>query len=394
MSNNGKAIATQNNSQQRPSIDGVESALVEGDLGRLTPEQRITYYEKVCDSVGLNPLTKPFAYIRLNGKLTLYAKRDAAEQLRAINGISITKMETEQRGDIYIVRAYAEDSEGRTDVASGAVDLSRKSGEALANAYMKAETKAKRRVTLSMGGLGWLDETEVADIPNGAAEPVSYQEAEQPAQLEESTAKQPTWRGEAINPKQIKVLEKLEQRFDECDTPACTFDIVQKAQDYASKWPEQDAQRIHTIIQEQRARIHIFENGVDRKLLWDIMQAARDVSVEMMVEQIAIVEAKTEDLPDEIGEQIAWALMPYQAAKHLWSSPDPAHFGRIMEHAHEKLDASVEHGHYSDDVGDIAQQIIYREAHKAAEAHGIELEQDAKDAEDLFGQPAIHNDQG
>ena len=38
-------------------------------------------------------------------------------------------------------------------------------GDALANALMKAETKAKRRVTLSIAGLGWLDETELETIP-------------------------------------------------------------------------------------------------------------------------------------------------------------------------------------------------------------------------------------
>ena len=38
-------------------------------------------------------------------------------------------------------------------------------GEAKANAIMKAETKAKRRVTLSIVGLGWTDESEVDSIP-------------------------------------------------------------------------------------------------------------------------------------------------------------------------------------------------------------------------------------
>jgi hypothetical protein len=41
-------------------------------------------------------------------------------------------------------------------------------GEARANAELKAVTKAKRRATLSICGLGWLDETEVDDIPAGA----------------------------------------------------------------------------------------------------------------------------------------------------------------------------------------------------------------------------------
>src|SRR6202008_2665643 len=38
-------------------------------------------------------------------------------------------------------------------------------GEALGNALMKASTKAKRRATLSICGLGMLDETELETIP-------------------------------------------------------------------------------------------------------------------------------------------------------------------------------------------------------------------------------------
>jgi len=147
----------------RPSIEGIEDALLDGDLSKLSPQQRIQYMERVCDSVGLNPLTKPFRYIRLNGSLTLYATRDAAEQLRKVHGISITSLEETWREDLCIFRAYAEDAAGRTDVATGAVDTSRSSGQALANDIRKAETKAKRRVTLSLAGLGWLDETEITN---------------------------------------------------------------------------------------------------------------------------------------------------------------------------------------------------------------------------------------
>jgi hypothetical protein len=157
----------------RPSIEGVEDALLRGDLSKLNPQQRLEYYRKVCESVGLNPMTKPFEYIRLNGQLTLYAKRDAAEQLRKVNGISITDLEETWRDDLCIFRAYAKDEDGRTDVATGAVDTSRDTGQDLANAIMKAETKAKRRVTLSLAGLGWLDETEVDDIPDQATEEVN-----------------------------------------------------------------------------------------------------------------------------------------------------------------------------------------------------------------------------
>jgi len=45
-------------------------------------------------------------------------------------------------------------------------------GEAAANAFLKCITKAKRRVTLSISGLGFSDETEMDDIPG--AEPQSF----------------------------------------------------------------------------------------------------------------------------------------------------------------------------------------------------------------------------
>jgi len=71
----------------------------------------------------------------------------------------------ERLGDIYIVTARAKDRTGREDESTGAVPLGNLKGDALCNALMKGETKAKRRVTLSIAGLGWLDETELETIP-------------------------------------------------------------------------------------------------------------------------------------------------------------------------------------------------------------------------------------
>ena len=75
---------------QTPTPATIEDVLIRGDLSKLTEAQRTEYYMRVCHSLGLNPLTKPFDYLTLSGKLVLYAKRDAADQLRKINGISIT----------------------------------------------------------------------------------------------------------------------------------------------------------------------------------------------------------------------------------------------------------------------------------------------------------------
>lgn len=143
----------------------MESVLIEGDLSKLTPQERVQYYKKTCDSLGLNYLTKPFAYIRLNGKLTFYALKDCTEQLRKRDGVSIVKLETMSLDGVFVVTAYAQSASGKMDVATGAVPTAALKGEALANALMKAETKAKRRVTLSICGLGMTDEEEISSIP-------------------------------------------------------------------------------------------------------------------------------------------------------------------------------------------------------------------------------------
>ena len=160
------AIATQ------PQTSIIEQVIVKGDLAKLTPDERMSYYRAVCESVGLNPFTKPFEYITLNGKLTMYARKDATDQLRNLRGVSLTIVSRERVDDVYIVTARATMPDGRSDESIGAVALGSLKGEAYANAIMKAETKAKRRVTLSVCGLGMLDENEVETIPDARPVPV------------------------------------------------------------------------------------------------------------------------------------------------------------------------------------------------------------------------------
>jgi len=72
------------------SSDLMEKVLIYGDLSQLNADERISYYKAVCESIGLNPLTKPFDYIELDGRLVLYVKRDATEQLRKTHRVSLT----------------------------------------------------------------------------------------------------------------------------------------------------------------------------------------------------------------------------------------------------------------------------------------------------------------
>lgn len=142
----------------------LERAVVHGDLSQLNPQQRTEYYVKVCESVGLNPLTKPFEYMKLNGKEVLYAKRDATDQLRKLHHISAKVAARETFEGVHTVTVTVTDKTGRFDESTGSVSISGLKGDALANAFMKAETKAKRRATLSICGLGMLDESELETI--------------------------------------------------------------------------------------------------------------------------------------------------------------------------------------------------------------------------------------
>lgn len=165
--------------QQPLAPEVIEKIVIGGDLSALNAAQRAEYYAAVCRSLRLNPLTKPFEYLTLNGKLRLYALRDCADQLRRLHGISIYIANRERLSDIYIVTARAKDRQGREDESTGAVTVGNLKGDALANALMKAETKAKRRVTLSIAGLGWLDETELDTIPQTRSVAVPAHESQE-----------------------------------------------------------------------------------------------------------------------------------------------------------------------------------------------------------------------
>lgn len=159
--------------------------ILQGDLSRLSSKDKITYYNKVCDSLGLNPFTKPFEYIKLQGKEMLYVRKDATEQLRRNYGISIEIKSRELVEDIYVVTAKARDKNGREDESIGAINIGGIKGDIRANAIMKAETKAKRRVTLSIVGLGFLDESELESVPDAVTvlDESLYYESISPAQI-------------------------------------------------------------------------------------------------------------------------------------------------------------------------------------------------------------------
>src|SRR4030095_14798701 len=109
-----------------------------GDHPPLNVEQKLSYYKAVCDSVGLNPLTKPFDIIRFQGKEILYANKNCAEQLRNIHRISVDKSQRDRSEAASAVTAYGRNRAGREDTSLGVVPIKGMGGENLANAMMKA----------------------------------------------------------------------------------------------------------------------------------------------------------------------------------------------------------------------------------------------------------------
>lgn len=133
-----------------------------GDISKLTPQDRLKMLAATCASLNLNPMTKPFDFVELNGKLVMYANKGCAEQLRKVHGVSVEVVERIRQDGIYAVRVKATDQSGRTDEAIGVVPCDDKAkGDFVAMAMMKAETKAKRRVTFSICGLSLPDIDEL-----------------------------------------------------------------------------------------------------------------------------------------------------------------------------------------------------------------------------------------
>lgn len=138
----------------------ISEIIENGDLSRLSTEERVRYVAKVCKDLKISPMTMPLQFLRLQGKLVLYVTRAATDQLAAnarltreiVDGPRVmdfagTKM-------LYAVCRVTHPN-GRAETATATVPLN----DPL-NGIMKVETKAKRRATLAILGLAMLDPEE------------------------------------------------------------------------------------------------------------------------------------------------------------------------------------------------------------------------------------------
>jgi len=152
------------NAPALPNNGVIEALVLAGDLSKMNDQQKVIYYKQFCESLRVNPLTQPFKIMRFQGKEIMYSTKDATDQLRKRDDISVIEAIKEIANDILSWTVKGKNKDGRIDIEVGSVYIGGLKGEALANADMKALTKGKRRLTLSMVGLGIPDESEIDTI--------------------------------------------------------------------------------------------------------------------------------------------------------------------------------------------------------------------------------------
>lgn len=166
----------------------VESLVLRGDISALSPEEKAAYYTQRCVSLGLDPASKPFAILRLNGKEILYAEKGAADQLAKIHKVNrkVTRgpevVDIAGRKEVLVV-VEASMPDGRVEMDLATVPLSDPD-----NVFMKTISKAKRRATLAILGLGMLDRDELDTIPASAKGEVQHVHLGESAGRAESSA--------------------------------------------------------------------------------------------------------------------------------------------------------------------------------------------------------------
>ncbi len=145
-------------------LSAIETIVIDNDLKALSPKDRWNYYCWRCESLGLDPAARPFQYIAFQGKLTLYADKGCAEQLRAKHKITTRPLPAQVVDGIYTMFVEAKAPDGRSATDMGAVPVNGLKGEELARAMKKAMTQANRRATLALLGLGAQDLEGVSGV--------------------------------------------------------------------------------------------------------------------------------------------------------------------------------------------------------------------------------------
>lgn len=175
-------------------IERADKTLSDKGLERKEYEALQNRVDRLASALGLEPASSPLEVIRFPGawRVSVYVKVDGTDQLRALHGVSaeIKSQSVDPANELAIVVARCTiDETGRSAENVGATSLTEPLYEypqgskkrrvrdddgnpvsrpiadtARANLVMKAATKAIRRATLALLGLGFLEEASEEDV--------------------------------------------------------------------------------------------------------------------------------------------------------------------------------------------------------------------------------------
>ena len=141
------------------------------DTSSLSRDDRSALLVGLARKLGLNPLSGAVMFLKTNGRETLYVTKQGTDQIAAreklkretTKGPEIITMEGKK---VVFCQVRASHPDGRSEVSTATLLLAD-----VVNDLMKCETKAKRRATLSVCGLGLLAEDEIETIPGAQSVP-------------------------------------------------------------------------------------------------------------------------------------------------------------------------------------------------------------------------------
>jgi hypothetical protein len=147
----------------------IESIVMNGDLSKLQPAQKVAYYNYRCQQAGLDPAAKPFDLLKLNGKEVLYANAQCTQQLCAIHKLSTQVTHREKMDDIYLVSVRVTGADGR--LSENQKLKSKPSPEPEWNQWFKFQQKPPRHLAKSLQSL-----PRIALMVPGSEEPYAFYE--------------------------------------------------------------------------------------------------------------------------------------------------------------------------------------------------------------------------
>ncbi len=147
-----------------------------GDVKPFNEVDKLKIMHGICERLGVDPVARPLELLEFNGKQVWYLSATGCEMIAAKWNMSFEIVKHEINKDEGLVECIMRGTvpqTGRKDEATAFVQCAKKNlkgeieqffGLDMANARMKCETKARRRLIKRLAGLDYIDEDDLKEI--------------------------------------------------------------------------------------------------------------------------------------------------------------------------------------------------------------------------------------